>query len=111
MDIDLNTPFYQILQMPHHIIPEVFTNLRQERDCTLYQYVYSILLDTDRLTAFRGATMNDLPQFINLVIAHLPANRNTREEIMKGLHGVHYALTHGPDMFYKNYNGCLANDV
>lgn len=96
----------------HHTVPEVFTEAPTERDRNLYQSIHSILFIAGRLAAFRSSTVNDLPQYVNLITVHLPVDgaRYTREELVEGLQGVHYALIQGPDMFYQNYC-CLANDM
>lgn len=85
-------------------VPEVFADVADERERTLYESIYSALLITNCLTVFQAAEPTDLTKFVNAICAHLPNGpRFMKAEIENGLHDVHYALCEGAAMFRRNY--------
>ena len=80
-------------------IPEVFLELPDERMRDLYGRIYSSLLISGQLEAFRNAAQNDVFRFLNSI----SITGYTVQEIKEGLMGVHYALTYGSALFLRNY--------
>jgi hypothetical protein len=86
-------------------VPEVFADVADVRDRTLYERIHSILVITGRRTAFAAMSPNDLTQFVNSISAHMPGTgpRYMLSELEDGLRAVHYALCEGAAMFRLNY--------
>lgn len=82
-------------------VPEVFLEVPNDRDRTLYEGIHSILVIMAQKEAFAATPPNDVLQFMNIVSPHLPDY--TCEEVEAGLRGVHYALREGAALFRRNY--------
>lgn len=86
-------------------VPEVFADVADARNRTLYERIHSILVITGRRDAFAAVDPNDLTQFVNSISAHMPGTgpRYMLDELEDGLRAVHYALTEGAAKFRQNY--------